>query len=185
MIRKTKYVDVQSQLQAFLAAAFGEVKVEIGDNIHYRGTNVVVTSPAFAGLLPEQRYYHIVRAIPPDFYEMYLRGGVVWFELAPGESAQQYMRMPRSEDVVAEEDRILANLSRIDFFDKLQRRLAAEPPATGLGGFRAARALLAEARMSEKQIENACLLFIHLGAYDDADILSHVMQPMAGEVDDA
>src|SRR6185369_15304626 len=99
MIRKKDFTAVAKQLREHLAARFDDVDVQIGDDIHYKGVNVVITTRVFDGLLPEQRYHHVVRSLPPEFYEKHLRGGVVWFELAPKQAARDYMKMPRSEDV--------------------------------------------------------------------------------------
>ena len=75
------FAAIENELQSVMSAAFKEAKVEVGDGIHYNGCNIVITSPDFAGLLPEQRFHHVAHALPPDLYEQ-LRTGYVWFELA-------------------------------------------------------------------------------------------------------
>jgi len=184
MIPRQQYASVQAKLREYLTPVFSDARVQVGDNIHYRGTNVVITSATFDGLLPEQRFHHIVRAIPTDFYEKYLRGGVVWFELAPGENAKDYMKMPRSEDIANEEEKIQANLSKVDFFERLQGRLEKQPAAGGLGDFRAARALLREAGLGDGAIEKCCLHFIRQGAFDDAGIVREIMDAAVEGVDE-
>lgn len=179
MIKKKDYKKVQRQLQEFLSARFEDVTVKVGDGIHYKGTNVVVTSSVFVDLLPEQRFHHVVHAIPPDFYEEHLRGGVVWFELAPGESGQEYMRMPRSDDVAGLETAILRRLDEIAFFDKHEKALAAEGGTVSERDFDEARRILAKAGLDEGENVKARLLFIRYGGFCDAEIPTVVQPAMA------
>lgn len=179
MIKKKDYKKVQRQLQDFLSAPFEDVTVAVGDGIHYKGTNVVVTSSAFSGLLAEQRFHHVVHAIPPDFYEEHLRGGVVWFELAPGESGLQYMRMPRSDDVAGIEKAIRRRLDEVSFFDKFEKALAAKDGAVSRRDFVEARRILAKAGLDEGENVEARLLFIRYGGFCDAEIPSVVLPAMA------
>ena len=83
MIHKKDHKKIEKALAGFLSGRFRDLAVQIGKDIHYRGVNVVLTSPDYQGLLPEQRFHHVVQCIPPDFYEEHLRSGVVWFELTP------------------------------------------------------------------------------------------------------
>lgn len=181
MIEREDYGKVQVQLQSFLAERFDEVAVQIGDDVHYPGTNVVVTSPSFAGLLPEQRFSHVVRAIPLGFYEQYLRGGVVWFELAPGERAGDLMKMPRSEDIAEEEEDIFERLVAICFFEELQARFCAGPREASKDDFRLSREVLVGAGLEKGEVTRACLFFIRQGAYCDAQVLVDLVPKLAAE----
>lgn len=176
MIKKKDYKKIEKDLQGFLSAQFADAKVQVGDGIHYKGTNVVVTSSAFAGLLPEQRFHHVVHAIPPDFYETHLRGGVIWFELAPGESGSDYMRMPRSDDVAGVETAIRRRLDEISFFDKHENALAAANGTVSERDFVEACRILADAGLDERECVDARLLFIRYGGFCDAEIPT-VVQP--------
>lgn len=174
MIAKQDYRQVQDQLQAFLDEQFEEVSVQIGDGIHYRGTNVVVTSPRFKGLLPEQRFYLVARAIPTDFYEQHLRGGCVWFELAPGETGKDLMKMPRSGDIVAEEAAIGRKLTKLGFFNKLPAALRAQGSGASEDDFSLSRRVLSKAGLDDAEVTQACLYFILQGAYSDRQVLTEV-----------
>ena len=180
MIAKKDYRRVQDQLQSFLARQLQDVSVQIGDDIYYRGTNIVVTSARFAGLLPEQRFYLVARAIPEDFYEEHLHGGCVWFELAPGETGKDLMRMPRSEDVAREEAKIRAMLEKAGFFDQLEAALAADAKAASAEDFTLSKRILAKAGLGDQDTTRACLYFILQGAYSDRQVLAGV----AGAVDE-
>jgi len=171
MIERKDHQRIAKELQSLLADRFDVVSVRIGDDIHYRGTNVVVTTPAFSGLLPEQRFHHIVHAVPPDFYEAYLRGGVVWFELSPGETGLQYMRMPRSDDVAPDAAGLDTRLRETRFLERFEQVLRANTGDPSQHDFVVARRTLAEAGWTEPEITRARLLFILRGAFSDADIL--------------
>ncbi len=159
---KPSYRRIQVQLQAHLAERFEDVKVEIGDDIHHPGTNIVITSRAFEGLLPEQRFHHVVRAIPPDFYDQHLRRAGVWFELAPGETGRDLMRMPRSEDVADREDEILEMMNRRHVFEQLGTWLTAPLPQSSIDDFTVSRRVLSEAGFDQRETTRACL-FLTVG----------------------
>lgn len=179
MIPKKDYPQIQSALQAALQESFAEVAVQVGDDIHYPGTNVVITSPDFAGLYPEQRFHHVVRVLPAELYET-LRGNVVWFELAPGESAIHYMKMPRSEDIVGQEMGILKRLTEVKFFKQFEAKLMAKRQAPSPLDFIMAKQILADAGLSPEEIKRACLFFIRHGGYSDVQVFSNVMEELAG-----
>jgi hypothetical protein len=138
-----------------------------------------VNCPAFAGWLPEQRFHHVVRAIPPEFYEQYLRQGVVWFELAPQESAVAYMKMPRSEDIAPEESLIERRLKAVDFFKRIQTMQGARPGSASADDFVITKRMLVESGLDEKGVTQACLYLIRLGAYCDAQVLADVVPKLA------
>lgn len=176
---KQVYRRIQVQLQAHLAERFEDVSVEIGDDIHYPGTNIVITSRAFEGLLPEQRFHHVVRAIPPDFYDQHLRHAGVWFELAPGETSRDLMRMPRSEDVADREDEILEMMNRHRVFEQLGTWLTAPLPQTSVDDFTVSRRVFSEAGFDQRETTRACLFLIRKGAFCDVQVLVDVLPKLA------
>ena len=174
---------IENQLQSVMSAAFKEAKVKVGDGIHYKGCNIVITSPDFAGLLPEQRFHHVAHALPADLYEQ-LRSGYVWFELAPGEPAEQYMKMPRSEDIAAHDGAIQQRLMKEKFFKKFEEQLRASRRAASKLDFVLARKVLAEAGWSPDETTRACLFFIRHGGHCDADVFSRVMDDLNRDDDE-
>ncbi len=179
---------IAAELEALLRPRFADVTVRIGENLHYRGVNLVITSAAFRDWLPEQRFHHVVRAIPPAFYDAHLRGAGVWFELAPGETGRDLMRMPRSEDVAAEEPRILARLRRERFFKRLRAAAAAAPGGPSIDDLALCRRLLEEAGWAPEEVTRACLVFIRHGGFCDAQVLADVLPavcpPPGGSAED-
>jgi len=180
MIANNEYGALQARLQAILSETFQQVTVQIGDDLFYHGTNLVVTTPDFAGLLPEQRFHHLVRAIPASLYEDHLRGGVVWFELAPGETPREYMRMPRSEDIADRSEAIFKRLVAARFFHRLTDRLLAAPDAASSRDFVLCREILQDAGFRPDEIIQACLFFIRHGGYCDVQVISDVVDELAG-----
>ncbi len=181
MIQKKDIDGVRRRLQEFLEARFEDAAVQIGEGIHYKGMNVVATSRAFEGLLAEQRFHHLVRAIPQDFYEQYLQGGIVWFELVPGESGLDVMKMPRAADVAPQEADIRRRLAEIEFVAAFREKFAAEPQRASVTRFDAVREVLGAAGLDADEITRCCLFMILQGAYCDARVLADVLPKLASE----
>ncbi len=175
MIPKKDYGRVRGFLQQALERRFSDVSVAIGDDLHYPGTNVVVTSEAFKGLLAEQRFHHVVRAIPSEVYDEFLRTGVVWFELAPGETGRDLMKMPRSSDIAPRQEAIRKKLDAIGFVDRFTAALGPEPGRASDVRFDAVRQVLGDAKYTEAEATDACLYMILLGAYCDAHVMKEVL----------
>lgn len=175
MIRKKDYKKIEKALADFLSGRFRDLAVQIGEGIHYRGVNVVLTSPDFDGLLPEQRFHHVVQCIPPEFYENNLRSGLVWFELTPDERGTDLMKMPRSEDVAEKEAEIDRRLDAWRFYDRFERAVASGADGPSRHDFVTARRILEEAGASRPEELEARLLFIRRGAASDADLVTVVM----------
>lgn len=169
-LSRDKFEEVARQLQEHVRARFEDANVQIGEGLHYRGTNVVITSKAFAGLLPEQRYGLVLRTIPEAFFKKYLRGGVVWFELAPGESGQDYMRMPRSEDVAARSADVLARMKKSGVLKKLEKAVSQAKGALSAARLDAARQCMEAGGWSADEVREGALVLIGRGALCDADL---------------
>ena len=175
MIEKKDYAPVRHRLQECLEQRFADISVEIGDDIHYPGTNIVATSRDFEGLLAEQRFHHVVRAVPQELYEEYLKRGVVWFELAPGETGRDLMKMPRASDVADEEDAIRTQLVETRFFPRFQEALADDSRRASITRFELTRDVSAKGGLNEEEVTRVCLFMILQGAYCDAHVLTDVL----------
>ena len=174
-IAKKDYAVIGCELQDFLRQRFDDVTVQIGDDIHFKGTNVVVTSRAFDGLLAEQRFHHVVRALPKEYYEEHFRGGAVWFELAPGETGKDLMKMPRAGDVADDAERIRDRLAEAGFPAKIREVFKAEPQRASITHFDATRRVLSDAGWTDDEVTVACLFMVLQGAYCDAHVLADVL----------
>lgn len=170
MIPRKDYGRVRGLLQQALERRFDDVSVAVGDDLHYPGTNIVITSRAFEGLLAEQRFHHVVRAIPADVYDEFLRTGVVWFELTPDETGRDLMKMPRSSDVAPRQEAIRQRLASIGFVDRFMAALGPEPGRASDIRFDAVCRVLREARCPEDEVTDVCLYMILLGAYCDTHV---------------
>ena len=175
MIAKKNYAVVGRELQEHLRQRFDDATVQIGDDIHYKGTNVVVTSRAFEGLLAEQRFHHVVRAMPKEFYEEHFRSGAVWFELTPGETGMDLMKMPRASDIEDDADRIRDLLENAGFSAKIREVFKAESQRASITHFAATRRILSEVGWSEDEVAQGCLFMVLQGAYCDAHVLADVL----------
>jgi hypothetical protein len=183
MIQSKDYEKVQKQLEACLSDRFPDAAVQIGENIHYQGVNVVVTSMKFQGLLSEQRFHHVVRLIPKELYEKYFQKGVVWFELAPGESGKDLMRMARAADVAgAEETAIRRMLDESKLFKKLTAYYEAEDDEEPSGmTFDVTKRILTKSGLTAAQVERCLLYMILKGAYCDAHVVQDLLPKYAAE----
>ncbi len=175
MMKQSKYIHVGRELQRMLKPQLPDVEVQIGDDLHYKGTNVVVTSGLFEGLLAEQRFHHVVRAIPGDFYEAHLRSNIVWFELTPNETGADLMKMPRSTDVAAEQEEIHSLVAAADFCSKFQQALARGSQRLSATHFELTRKTLAKCGLGGTDITRACLFMILHGAYCDAQVNTEIL----------
>lgn len=180
-LTKREYRTVASRLQDYLSEHLDDVSVCIGDDLHYPGVNIVVTSPRFQGLLPEQRFYLILRAMPPEFYDERLRGAGVWFELAPGETGKDLMKMPRSEDIAGREAAIRQRLEQADFANRLHDVFEEDESIASEYDYAACKKVLRDGGWSEAQITEACLLFVAEGAYCDVQVRDDLLPRWAEE----
>ena len=175
MIAAADFERIQKQLFKCLRPVFSDVQVQIGENIHYQGVNVVVTSREFVGLLAEQRFHHVVRAIPKTLYEEHLQRGVVWFELTPDEAGIDLMRMPRASDIENDAAAIEKSLNAVDFFESMRDYFAKEPERASLLRFDGVREILNRAGFNEQETERACLYLIAKDAFCDAHVMTDLV----------
>ena len=181
MIERADYEQIQKTLVDCLQPFFDDAAVEVGDDIYYKGVNIVVTSRHFTGLLAEQRFHHVVRAIPQNLYNDRLRRGIVWFELAPGETGQDLMRMPRAEDVRKDDAAIESKLREAGFFSAIRARFAEAKDQPSVMRFDASRELLSTCGIPAAEVESAVLFLIGRGAYCDAHVANDLAPRLLSE----
>ncbi|HPF37065.1 MAG TPA: hypothetical protein P5081_19610 [Phycisphaerae bacterium] len=181
MMKKSDFKRIQTQLVAYLKPVFDDVTVEVGENIHYKGVNIVVTSKQFTGLLAEQRFHHVVRAIPEDLYNNELRKGIVWFELAPSETGMDLMKMARAIDIRDKEAALESKLRDAGFFSALRTHFEENSGAPSIMRFDATRQTLSACGLSDSEVEEACLFLISRGAYCDAHVLKDLAPQFLSE----
>ncbi len=173
MGKESKNKKLQDELAALIASAFPDMTVEVGHSARWDRDCVTFRSSGFAGLLPEERFHRLARAIPEDFRGSKLKG-FVWLELTPKETIDAYLKLPRSEDIVNKEAAIYRELVAGGFFESLRKQMGSKPDASCQGGFSDSEAVMSTGGKSAVKIRNAKLLFIRHGVYCDCQVLNTV-----------
>ncbi len=176
MATQTRDRKLETELAAVLASSLGGITVEVGYSDRWQRMCVTFRWSGFAGLLPEERFHRLAQVIPAAFRESRLKG-YVWLELAPGESIEAYMSLPRSEDAATREKAICGGLVDIRFFELLGDALGPNSADRCLGDFSATSALLSGLGLPLLKIQDAKLVFIRHGAFCDCQVLETV-QPV-------
>lgn len=164
------YSDLTQQLAAMTHDTFPDMTVKVAFSTRWNRPCVTFTSSDFEGLLPEERFHRLVGIIPADFRDQEM-AGFVWLELAEGESLDEFLKLPRSEDVAAREKEIYGTLAREGLFESLADALGGSPDQHCEGDFREMTRLLAAAGVASDAIRDAKLLMIRHHAYCDCQIL--------------
>ena len=173
MGKESKNKKLKDELTVLVAAAFPEMTVEVGRSDCWDRDCVTFRWSGFVGLLPEERFHRLARAIPEDFRESKLKG-FVWLELTPKETIDAYLKLPRSEDIVSKEAAIYRGLVAGGFFESLRKKMGTKPDASCQGGFSDSEAVMSATGKSAVNIRNAKLLFIRHGVYCDCQVLNTV-----------
>ena len=164
---------LEMDLVALLARSFPGMTVEASHSERWDRMCLTFRWAGFAGLLPEERFQRLVTVIPESFREKRL-SGCVWLELAQNETIDQFLKMPRSEDVADREQAIFADLQERGFFDALRQALKPTPTKACKGDFSGTGGALSKGRSADKIMQDAKLLFIRHGAYCDCQVLAEV-----------
>jgi hypothetical protein len=178
MTTRTRTAALETKLAAMLAESFPGLTVEVGHSKRWKRMCVTFRWDGFAGLLPEERFFRLTRVIPEGFREAHLKG-FVWLELAPDETVDAFLALPRSEDAADREPELYAALLRIGFFDSLREAMGSSPGEQCRGDFSQADAVLAAAQSSPAESRGAKLVFIRHGVYCDCQILETVQPALA------
>ena len=160
-------------LVAMLAKSFPGMTVEARHAKRWDRMCLTFRWAGFAGLLPEERFQRLQGVISESFRKERL-SGCVWLELAQNESVDQFLKMPRSEDVADREQAIFADLQARGFFDALRQALKPTPTKACEGDFSKTGDALSNGRSADKIAQDAKLLFIRHGAYCDCQVLAEV-----------
>ncbi|UCG16190.1 MAG: hypothetical protein JSV19_12935 [Phycisphaerales bacterium] len=161
---------LREKLLELLSPELTGIQVEVRHSDRWDRTCLTFRWEGFTDTLPEERFRHLLLHIPPDFREEHLQGAV-WLELAPAETVETYLALPRSEDVADRQQTIARRLIRSGFFEALEERLGPLPVELCMANFAVTRELLREQGYSKQQCDEACLLFILHRAYSDCDVL--------------
>ncbi len=169
---------LQKLLKEILAPKLPGVEVEVTPPARWKRPVAVVRWGGFAGLLAEQRFRVVVSNIPSEMFERDFHG-LIWFELTPGEEIDDYLRMPRSDDVAKKAESLMAAAMQSGLAAKLKESLGDDAGKSCGGSFEAARRALAGAGWSKTRIEEFCLAALGRGAYCDCEVIA-LLQPESG-----
>ncbi|MCH9003477.1 MAG: hypothetical protein IIC02_12975 [Planctomycetes bacterium] len=164
---------LEMDLVALLARSFPGMTVEARHSKRWDRMCLTFRWSGFAGLLPEERFQRLLGVISESFRDERL-SGCVWLELAQGETIDQFLKMPRSEDVADREQAIFADLQERGFFDALRQAMKPTPTKACKGDFSRTGGALSKGRSADKVTQDAKLLFIRHGAYCDCQVLGEV-----------
>lgn len=167
------YRKLEMDLVAMLAKGFPGLTVEVAHSKRWNRPCVTFRWKGFAGLLPEERFQRLVAVIPESFRADRLQG-CVWLELAPGESVDEFLKCPRSEDIESRASDVYRGLERRGFFDALRKSLGKTPKRSCKGDFSHTRKVLSSQKVSDRAVQDARLLFIRHGAYCDCQVVAGV-----------
>lgn len=159
-----------ADLANMLAPAFEGIAIEVMRSKRWDRDCVIFRWSGFARLLPEERFHRLVQAIPEDFRKARL-ARLVWLELAPKESVDAYLKLPRSEDVADRETSIYARLAKARFFEALGKSLGPAPDKNCPGDLSKTAAVLRKKKWTAPRIRDAKLVFIRHGVFCDCQVL--------------
>lgn len=178
MKSKGNHESLQRELMTMLAAKFPGIAVQVEPTSRWNRPCVTFCCGAFSGLLPEERFQRLVAVIPNDFREQKM-AGLVWVELAEGESLDQFLKLPRSEDVASRERDIYGSLAKVKLFELLGEALGNAPDKHCGGDFRELERILQEKRFTGEGIREAKLLLIRHRAFCDCQVLLTAQSELA------
>lgn len=172
---------VAAELKEMLSPSHPGIEVEIAQHPRWQRRCVTFRWPGFAELLPEERFYRLVRMIPEN-YRVEKLSGAVWLELAPTETVDQFLSLPRSEDIAERERRIYKRMVQVGFFFSLSDSLGPSPEATCGGDFAKSIAILFEKGLSRDEIRDFKLVLIRNNAFCDCQVLITAHPALNGQL---
>jgi hypothetical protein len=168
---------IEQELHKFLDPHCPGIKITVALSPRWKRLCLEFRWNGFANLLPEERFRLMAKHVPPEFVARNC-ADAVWVELTPAESIEEYLKLPRSEDVADRAAAILKSLSDSDFFAALEDELVRVPPADCPDDFTFSRRVLSAKSATPAEVRDACLVFMHHRAYNDWEVLREV-RPIA------
>jgi len=132
----------------------------------------------FSGLYPMQRYHYLAHLIPGDFIETHL-AGTVWYELAPGETADD-LEYPDPELIESIEPHVMRALEGSGFLRALDLEFSPELPSTPAaqchGDFRVSKPLLLKHGFTPEELFEIFHVLMARGGNCDCEILYNAVE---------
>jgi len=127
----------------------------------------------FGELYPMQRYHYLAHLIPKEFFDEHL-SNTVWFELAPGEKAED-LSYPDDELISAIAPDVMSVLERSGALSALDDLLcpqsAQTPRASCFGDYRHARDVFLARGFKEEELFDVFHVLMAKGGFCDCEIL--------------
>jgi len=170
---------LETDIRNFVRGAYPnmEVRVEPWTDDPTRPA-IYFTEAQFASLYPAQRYHYLRHLIPEDYYQRNL-ANTEWFELAPGERAED-LEYPDSEVIEDITPDVMRCLFGARVFEALDDALcptdASAPRQECHGDFRHARAVLLARRFREDELFDVFHVLMARGGYCDCEILYNAVE---------
>lgn len=177
MSPQSDHAQIEQQLHKLLDAHCPDIHIHVAVSPRWNRLCLEFRWNRFTGLLPEERFRLLAKHVPPEFITRNC-ADAVWVELTPDESIDDYLKLPRSEDVAGRAKAILQDLTERDFFAALEDELVRVPPADCPDDFTISKRVLAAKNASPAEVRDACLVFMHHRAYNDWEVLREV-RPVA------
>jgi hypothetical protein len=169
---------LETDIRAFVRRAYPdmEVRVEPWRDDSTRPA-IYFTEAQFASLYPAQRYHYLRHLIPEDYYQSHL-AHTEWFELAPGERAED-LQYPDSETIDDITPDVLRCLSGAGVFQALDDALCPADASARQkchGDYRHARAILVARGFREEELFDVFHVLMARGGYCDCEILYNAVE---------
>jgi hypothetical protein len=156
-----------------VAKACPGVRVEADHSRRWDRLCLTFRWDGFAGLLPEERFRLVAGQVPPAFYDEHCRGAV-WLELTDGEAIDDYLALPRSEDIDPRLADVWAGLRALNFFAALEDELVRITFDQCPDDLSISKRVLAAKHAGPELAQDAVLAFMRHEAYSDWEVLRKV-----------
>jgi len=171
------HAQMQEDLTDFLSTPCPGIAVEVSHSKRWDRLCLTFRWEGFADLLLEERFRLIAKRLPENYFVEHCQGAV-WLELTPGESIDEFLAQPRSEDVDDKLPAIWAQLDTIAFFAALEDELVRIPPHQCPDDFTVSKRVLAGKGVTGDERRDILLAFMRQQAYTDWEVLRQV-KPVA------
>lgn len=170
---KKDHAAIAADLLKSVSGACPGIKVAVEQSARWKRPCLTFRWSGFDGLLPEERFAVVARLIPPDYVEAHCKSAV-WVELGSAETLEQYLALPRSEDVAKQANDVLAELAATNFFAVLEDEMVRIPPNQTACGLTVTRRILKSRGLTDKRVQTICLVLIGAGGFNDWSVLREV-----------
>ena len=170
---------LEADLHAFVSTAYPNIDVRVEPSTaDPKRPAVYFTDAQFAPLYQAQRYHCLRHLIPDDYYDRHLIESE-WFELAPGECADdlEYPDAQLIADISPDVMRCVAGAKVFELLDNvLCPADGSQPRQPCHGDFRHARAALLARGFREAELFDVLHVLMARGGYCDCEILYNAVE---------